>query len=299
MIEGLRNVREIISHKNCPDGIASALICHDALPGASVRFVMYGESDYTDLPVQEGMLFVDIIPPKDRAEQFAQAGAIVLDHHLHAKDVVAQFGARGRFADERERPGVSGALLAYDHVWHPLMSGKVAGASGVREFAELVGVRDTWQTQDPRWTEACANAEGLLLHGFDGLASNPPWKALGPFMKVGRALFRRKLRAAQESAKRAHIRGPYAFTNDRYASDFAEALREQGSPAEVAVAFSYQGQTDGSLQLVYSLRTIQGDRDVGELAKANGGGGHTKAAGFSVKLWKISDPVSLFLKLAP
>lgn len=300
MIDGLEDVRHIVSHKNCPDGIASALICHDALPDASVGFVMYGEDSYVNLRCIPGMLFVDIVPPAARAQEFADAGAIVLDHHKHAQDTVALFGERGRFADEETEPGVSGALLAYRHVNGPLYHARnaITAAMLAREdrlhnFAQLTGVRDTWQTNDPRWEDACAQAEALLLFGYDGLAPSV-WLSTDQ-MNTGRALLMRKRASARSAAERAHVVDGFAFTNERYVSDFAEALRQSDSPAKVAVGFMYIGQDDGSISLVFSMRTIRGDTDVGAIAKANGGGGHTRAAGFKIDVWQDQDPVALFM----
>lgn len=298
MIEGLKDVKRIVTHKNCPDGIASAMICHAVLPDAAVQFVMYGEEEYEQLKAEEGMLFVDIIPPAARAQEFADAGAIVLDHHQHAKIVVWLFGDRGRFADETDEPGVSGALLAYEHVWRPLRSlnDGLFNSNDVREFAEWTGIRDTWQRESQNWDRACAQAEALRLFGYEGLQDGPPWLG-GEEMAAGWALLKRNRKAARSSAERAYVLGRFAFTNERHASDFAESLRELNSPAEVAVSFMFIGQDDGSMQLVYSLRTIRGDTDVGAIAKRNGGGGHTKAAGFHVTNWAGDNPVALFMSL--
>lgn len=292
MIPGLEEVRTIVSHKNCPDGIASALICHHAMPEAEVLFCMYGEKSYDELPATRGMLFVDIVPPKERVQEFVDAGAIVLDHHLHAEDIVAAFGDRGRFAHEKRDAGVSGALLAFTHVWDQLSSD--GDPVAVKRFAEVAGVRDTWQRDDPRWDDACAQMEVLLLHGYDGLKDEGPWLS-GSQMATGRALRDRRRRIAKSAARRAHVIGRFAFTNERYVSDFAEAVRELGADVEVGVGFSYVGQDDGSMNLVFSLRTIAGDFDVGALAKRNGGGGHTKAAGFTIDDWVGQDPITIFL----
>lgn len=314
MIPNISQVTHIISHKNCPDGIASALICAAALPHTKVSFVMYGEAEYEDFPLpadQVGILghpsigpvqlWVDIIPPAKRAQEFADTGrCIVLDHHKGAQDVVALFGERGRFADEKVDVGVSGALLAYEHVYLPQMP--QALAVDVQKFAILTGIRDTWQTQDPRWDDACAQAEYLTLMGFDALC--PPngidihvWDNAERFT-VGHALVRRTREAAAEMASKCMRSGMFAIANTRYSSDFAEALREAGDPAQVAVTFQY---LPDCASIVYSLRAVRGDTDVGAFCKAQGGGGHTKAAGFTIRepnAVQARSPVSLFLERA-
>ncbi len=116
-VEKLSAVRRVIVHANCADGMASAMILHDALPDAEVVFLQHGTAEFLSLPATTGMLFCDISPPADRVAEFVGVGAIVLDHHKTVRDVVEAFGDCGVFADETKEPGVSGALLAYREVW--------------------------------------------------------------------------------------------------------------------------------------------------------------------------------------
>jgi hypothetical protein len=80
--ERLKNVRTIVTHEGCPDGIASAILCHDALPQAEIVWLQYGTAKRRELPATEGMLFVDMTPEPSRNQEFVDAGAIVLDHAL-------------------------------------------------------------------------------------------------------------------------------------------------------------------------------------------------------------------------
>lgn len=68
----LRSVRIVVTHDNCPDGMASAILVADALRpyGAEFVFAQYGTQKYLELPAKTGMLFVDIAPPEHRASQF-------------------------------------------------------------------------------------------------------------------------------------------------------------------------------------------------------------------------------------
>lgn len=118
----LEAVTTIVTHANCMDGLASAMILLDVLPSAKIVFCQYNTPDYLNLPATPNMLFCDITPPRDRAAEFVTAGSIVLDHHKTAKDIVLMFGANGVFGDEIANPGISGAMLAYQQVWVPLIS---------------------------------------------------------------------------------------------------------------------------------------------------------------------------------
>ena len=164
-IEKLRTVRTIVSHRNCPDGTASALILHDALADngkLNLIFAQYGTEALEKIPVEAGMIFCDITPPPDRTQEFVDAGALVLDHHKTAESTVRAYGENGIFSSE---PGVSGAMLAYREVWHPIYltgSEHMAFPTNIEGIALLAGIRDTWQKEHVLWLEACHQAWRLV-----------------------------------------------------------------------------------------------------------------------------------------
>lgn len=119
--EKLQTIRTIVTHENCSDGLASAMILKSVLPGAQVVFLSYNSAAHKELSAIPGMIFCDFSPYVERVQEFIDAGAIVLDHHKYQKDVVEAFGPNGVFADETSNPGVAGALLAYREVWLPLV----------------------------------------------------------------------------------------------------------------------------------------------------------------------------------
>jgi oligoribonuclease NrnB/cAMP/cGMP phosphodiesterase (DHH superfamily) len=292
----LRDVKIIYVHKNCPDGTASAMILKHAL-NLPVVFLQYGTEEYINLQAVPGMLFCDTTPPHDRVKEFVDSGAIVLDHHKGAQAIVSMFGDRGVFADEKREPGVCGAVLAYREVWVPLLG--IDG--GVEDLAKLAGIRDTWQTRDPRWNEACAQSSWVMFFGEDECLKAPIFgdQDRWAFRSiVGSMLFSehmRKITKAVEGSFRTSLHGLkiailQGATNS---SDSAEMLGEE-SKVDIVVGFSYyddgeEGREQWSpefskvLKLVCSCRTHT-TFDVSKLAKFYGGGGHTKAAGFTVQV---------------
>ena len=200
-LEKLLAVKTIITHDNCSDGLASAMILRDAYQqlglSPEIKFVQYGTEDYKSLQPGPNVLFCDFspmvpdikvevdgvekkIPDPAKLKMWVDAGTLILDHHAGAKFVVDGFGENGVFADVKTEPGVSGALLAYREVWLPFynhgMEERVRrlGDAVVRrvesealiayDFAKVAGIRDTWQRQDPRWRESCVQNEVLRFY---------------------------------------------------------------------------------------------------------------------------------------
>lgn len=333
-IELLKQVKTIITHADCPDGSASALVLHDALPDAEIRFVNYGKPERENMKAEPGQLWCDMTPPEARVQEFVDAGAIVLDHHKGAEDLVRLFGDRGVFADEVRDPGVSGALLAYREVWAvlnpPMMNVEKTevlphpNEAAARDFATLAGIRDTWQKSSPRWREALAAYHALTLHDWEH------WRALGrPWLtaeelKVGEALLKKRERDVEKTARDAWI-GPVSVTlgapeartamsegrvpennvevarialaivNVGYelASDVSDWLREN-QHVDLILAFRYEARGEDQVLRV-SARSSE-RYDCAALAKALGGGGHTRAAGFEMR--NAGEPFFLLMQIA-
>lgn len=301
-IEKLQAVDHIVTHKDCADGLASAMILHDVLPRARITFLQYNSPEQKKLPAEPGMLFCDFSPDKNRVQEFVEVGALCLDHHKFAKGIVEAFTGNGVFADEVEQPGVCGAVLAYRHVWLPLQEADSpspglgtqrptwSSQRAVEGFATLAGIRDTWQKQNPRWREACEQAEAIKFWPLEDLlsASHMTWDGL--MQPVGRILFQKNLDYAKLLAETS-----YRFTTPEgtrvvifggisMSSDTAEAVGEE---ADIVVGFGYKCD-EGLPVVIYSTRSHT-TYDVGAFCAAQGGGGHTKAAGFSVKLTDLAN----------
>jgi oligoribonuclease NrnB/cAMP/cGMP phosphodiesterase (DHH superfamily) len=283
----LADVRVIVAHDECADGTASAILLHDALPGAEIVFCDYG-APARQLAARPGMLFCDFSPPAARADEFVAAGAMVLDHHRSARPVIERFGERGVFGDERADPGVSGAMLAYRHVWLALRAGAPEQPFAAW-FAAAAGARDTWQTASPLWRDGCV--QHALLTAFDNtfwLAT--PLAALARdwadrYAWVGEQLvardhdrLRRAIAAAHRFTTRRGLRG-IAIDGVAFASDAAEHLADQ---VDVVIAFSLAAP-GGAPAMQVSLRSHAGF-DCAAFAQRFGGGGHTRAAGFALPL---------------
>lgn len=291
-VEKLSAVRQIIVHDNCPDGIASAVVLRDALGDLPVRYLQYGTREHLELPAEPGLLFCDFSPHPNRVADFARAGTIVLDHHRTAKGIVDAMGENGVFGDEAAEPGISGAVLAYRHVWLSISGQEEQHRAPMRavseRFARLVGIRDTWQRSSPEWADACALSQMLLFRPKS-------WWHHKTFADLDGELdeileFGHLLQAKEVERVRRAIDGGYRFTTGdgrrvlavqgvSVTSDGAELL---GDSVDLLVGFSY-GVEDGAPKVKLSLRSHTGI-DCAAIAKAHGGGGHTAAAGCSMRV---------------
>lgn len=294
----LNDIKLLATHAGCPDGVASAILVKDAL-GIPVKFFTHNSKELAAFKPEPGILFCDFSPPAERAQEFVDAGAYVLDHHRTAKPVVELFGDRGVFADEQAEPGVCGAVLAYRHVWLPLMDKKPAtcSASSVRfaeNFARLAGIRDTYQRHSPDWDEACAQAEVLRFFPFshweklidgggradDSVFSNTA--AWGLNLSLGPVLIQRHKNAVQRALEGAEriTQGSHKFCVFQGGGLTTDAMEAVPEDVEAVIGFDYDSE---KLRLSMRSRT-NSSFDCAALAKQNNGGGHTHAAGCHVPI---------------
>lgn len=296
-IERLKKITHIISHENCSDGIASAMLLKNALPHAKVTFCQYETTLHKTLEAEPGMVFCDFSPHITRIKDFLDVEAIVLDHHGGpAKEVTLAFAEKGlgAFADEKVDPGVSGALLAFKEVWEPLFNDNVDPARGrdllghaAHDLAVLAGIRDTWQKQDPRWRQACEVAESLRFWPWDHVEQYREVSRWSQLLAIGPILFDRNVKKLEKILEGAFQyqsskgRRVTIFEGLKPTSDAAEKLGDTND-LTIGMAFFTEKTPDGQTQqvMIFSNRS-RGSFNCRNFALAHGGGGHLKAAGFS------------------
>lgn len=313
-IAQLQEVRHLVTHTStCHDAIASALIIQDVLPHVKVSFVQYETPAHKKLEAAPGMLFCDMSPPRARLQEFIDVGAIVLDHHDKQEDIVQAFGDLGVFGDSAR--GESGAVLARDRVWEVLRPGvRDVYWDRVDAMARLVAIRDTWQTSDPKWEEACRFTAELCFWGFEGVALRGPAFPVSPVVSLGRRLIEQ-----QNKDIRYRLNESYRFLSRRgtdvvmfeglslHASEAAELLdrmqHSSSTPVEqpnIVATFHYFREDDDKIRIKFSCRSHTG-YDVGAFAhfSSDNGGGHKAAAGFTLTQSAEvgSNPYSVFRTL--
>ena len=296
----INKIDRIIVHGNCPDGMASAIILYDAT-GIEPEFVSHGTEQYMEMEATPNMLFCDIAPPGNRYKEFIDAGAIVLDHHKGQEDIVKAFGKNGFFADEINDPGVSGALLAYNEVWKPLKPFNLS--CSIRTMADLVGIRDTFLKSSSRWITACEMTSAITFFNWDYWKNKVDSKSLSfnKELDIGKTIYLSRLNKAKDIANKVFLFEDAGYKVavfndlDHHTSDVADILRNKG--INVTAGFYYVTEHINPT-ICFSLRS-DGTINVSDLAKTiPGGGGHSKAAGFSEEIdLKEINPFALFQEI--
>lgn len=320
-LEQLLKVRKVVTHVNCADGMASAILIRDVMPDVEIVFLQYQTEGHKKLEATPGLLFADFSPHESRVEEFVQAGALVLDHHKTAKEVVERFGENGFFGDEVLNPGICGAVLTYEHVWKPLKQkaydeAKARSGDGGRDagylyegqfdmaedFAKLAGIRDTWQNKDPRWEEASIQASMLRFYPAENWLAETDvftyarkgfWRDR---MVLGKILEDKHTKSVQKSIEKSfRTQTPKGTTivilsGTNTTSDAADVLEKE---ADLILGFNFEVEA-GKAKLYCSTRSRH-KFDCGAFCKSLGGGGHTNAAGFNVPF----DPSSTEPMLQP
>jgi oligoribonuclease NrnB/cAMP/cGMP phosphodiesterase (DHH superfamily) len=269
-------ITTIVSHKNCPDGKASAIVLKKVFPEANFVFLTPSSKEHLELQPTPGMLFCDFCPHPDTYQQFIDTGAYVLDHHKHAKDIIAAFGERGVFADEEKEPGVSGAVLAFREIYCPKFG---YNNTELYRLVTLVGIRDCYVKSSPLFEEACKQSAMLHFYNEEYILNHEITEA---DYILGDYIFANSLKKAKETAdKKLIITNRIAVMAGTDTTDVADFVFDNND-VDILAGFRPVIE-DRELKVVVSMRS-RGAADVGAIAKANGGGGHTRAAGFSFPL---------------
>lgn len=317
-VEKLRQIKQVFYHQSCPDGTASAMICFAALElllgEKAVREIDFKSVQYNTfffenkLEPRPGQLFVDITPPRSRWEQWKDFEPIVLDHHESVENIVLGLG--GVYATNEAH---SGARLAYEQVLLPIVEHLTADLDPKRdshniiradcniairrwdEFSRLAMVRDTWKDKHEDFEHATVQAYGLMTLGAREMLSQMTENRLDlnlvtrlGEMDIGRAKF------VADSARRYNLPCPkldkvlavdiYNCTEKKLISDGCHHLLNTAG-TDLAVSYFIKQDKDrdtGEVKATAVISLRSNFPICSQMAKAKGGGGHDKAAGFGM-----------------
>lgn len=256
----------VLYHKNCSDGFCAAWVASLFLPN-DTHFEAVGY--YEELPknLYENVLIVDFSYPREVLLELKKThNVVVLDHHKSAAEQLEGL----EFCEfDMER---SGAMMAWDFFSD--------GRTPPPWLVSYVQDRDLW-----RWELLDSKAINTYIGSLDNTfeAWNLAYRsAYGDVVKAGYDMlaYKNKLveRIVENNAYRAMLNGHIVWcVNIAFLqSEIGNRLAERGE-----FSFTYADTPDGKIK--YSLRVADTDFDVSDLARNfPGGGGHKKAAGFTV-----------------
>jgi oligoribonuclease NrnB/cAMP/cGMP phosphodiesterase (DHH superfamily) len=277
----------VIYHANCDDGFGAAWVLRRKFGDKIEGFIpaQYGEAPPLERCRGKPVTVADF--SYKRAPMLslmhAAASVVVLDHHKTAKDELA--GIVEEFAREERDRNLDGGAAAMDVRFDMSRSGaRLAWSycfpeSEPPELLRRIDDADRWiwDYDDGRFVQAALRSYPQDFEVWDRLMARPIAELAAEGVAIRRYIDGR-IQALKAGARDANIGGvvmPVCNAPGFFASDLAGEL---AAAHESGCAACYFETAD---QRVYSLRS-RGDRDVSEIAKKMGGGGHPGAAGFQV-----------------
>lgn len=274
-------------HADCVDGFTSAWVVFHALKGqVELRPAKYGDPP-PDV-VGRDVYIVDFsYSLKVMMGLIKEATHVkILDHHKTAEKALGVLlvdrddtRVSGEFDMHR-----SGAGLCWDH----LMGGRPRP-----NLVRYVEDRDLWRFALPwsREVSAFIGSFDQTIQQWDRIAAGLEQpKVLGDCVLEGAGIDRQHRRTvaqlAREYRRRVVIAGTEVWAVNAphvYASDLGHLL-SQGEPFAAVYWDTPAGR-------VFSLRSNPGGADVAEVAQLFGGGGHARAAGFTVAAFTERDAI--------
>lgn len=251
----------ILYHAECADGFGAAWALWKRFPSAQFLPVKHGLPPPTDVGGRL-ILIVDFSYPRPILEEInAEAQSLlVLDHHITAQKALAGL-PYARFDQKK-----SGAVMAWE--W--------AHDKPVPWLLRYIQDKDLWQWALPGSREINA---ALSSYPYDFLV----WDRLRQrdLLVEGKAILRYESELVGKIAEEAVL---VSFHGARVPAVYSSVLTSQlGERLTNGAPFCiiWHERND---RRYFSLRSREDGADVGAIAAAYGGGGHTHAAGFSVPL---------------
>lgn len=272
-----------IYHSNCLDGFAAAWVVRQAL-GETVEFYQGVHQQPPPDVAGRDVFLVDFSYNKEVLENMlASATSItILDHHISAERDLSGLLDSGKIKGifDMQR---SGAMLAWSW-FNPERSPPA--------LIEYIQDRDLWLFKLPGSREINA---AMASYDFDFAEWDRLMESDGQQLEAlkrdGRAIERRLQKEIKQliasGVRRMTIAGydvPVLNAPAAYVSDAGHIL----SRGE-AFAACYWDHADGRS---FSLRSSENGVDVAAVAKKYGGGGHARAAGFTIAIGWEGEPPS-------
>lgn len=289
-----------IYHGNCADGFGAAWAVRKSIPACEFHAGVY-QQDPPDVTGKYVILVDFSYPLEVLLKMLDDAyGVLIIDHHKSAMENLkgapsycvvdmSEWSGRvcfGRYKenlmlDDVENAGRtiytyfdmnrSGAMMAWNF-FHP--------DKAAPKLIEHIQDRDLWRFKlsDTKEIQSAVFSYPYEFDVWDELMESP----VSRLAQEGESILRKHMKDVREligsAAGRMDVAGhnvpalnaPYFYSSE------AGNIMSEGEPFAACYWFTPRGVT-------FSLRSRSGGRDVSEIAKQYGGGGHANAAGFTVE----------------
>ena len=249
----------VLYHADCPDGFGAAWAMWRRFPRAEFHPVRHGMPPPTGL-AQRRVVIVDFSYDRTTIERMAREAihVAVLDHHVTAQQALGDLPFV--FFDQTK----SGAVLSWEWAHR-------APAPWLLQYIQDKDLR-RWQLSDSREVNAAIESHPFDFSLWDQFRQDN-------LALEGRAILRAQGQLiAKVLASAVLVRFEGATVPAVHSAIFRSELGERLS---VGVPFCLVWYERAGHRYV-SLRSSEGGADVAVIAAGHGGGGHRRAAGFSV-----------------
>lgn len=299
-----------IYHNRDLDGYASGAIVkkwHDSLkfndyPGKAGKGELkligydYGQPvPYDQIPVGEKVIMIDVSLKMDDMLMLAKhtgspQNFIWIDHHISAIKDYEKFMAERKEDYPFLTAVLQDGIAACEVGWNYLFPDQE-----IPEAIKLLGEYDTWRNGDKeKWEEEILPFQfGMRLHCNSpetfpkALIYNDvereAWETVDYIVKKGKIVLQYQAMINEAQCRKAAFEYDFngykaiCLNGGGFNSDVFKTVYDENKH-DIMMPFQFDGK-----QWIISLYTTKDEIDCSALAKANGGGGHKKAAGFQVR----------------
>lgn len=305
----------VLYHKNCNDGFVSAMVAQHYLQRAVCVPVQYNEALPKEVKEADGdtvLIILDFSFPHDVLNELADKfrSVFVLDHHKTFIDQIKKVDESNvRYnwlfsSEENKDTWVSGAKMTY--LAFATMLGEPLGVVGqyYDHLVELTSRHDTWKHNGDHTDSAFKLQTGLMslrvgstdaerLKLACGCMTSSPAFFTNLIIDSGAAIIEDNIAHIKKTLKSKAVVKTVQFQNQEYLVAYCELESKYVSLAsqfyhEMFPGIDFNASLDKKERpgqdpvWVWSLRTANTNVPLGDIAKAQGGGGHSQAAAFSL-----------------
>lgn len=271
-----------IYHSRDLDGFTSGAIIKRKYPEAKIVGYDYGEPFEQEVN-GESIIMADVSFPMKTMFNVSQLSRQFtwIDHHISAIKDYKEFVGNGEgFCNAVLENGIAACEGTWKHLF-PDVEMPLA--------VRLLGEYDTWRNQDKdRWEneilpfqfgmrQHCNSAETFPIEVFENE------QLVRDIISQGVIILKYQAQVNQMQCKKASFETEFnglraiCLNGSSFNSDVFKSVYDEDKH-DIMMPFQFDGT-----KWVISLYTTKDDVDCSVIAKANGGGGHKKAAGFQVE----------------